>query len=199
MEQWKPVVGYEGYYEVSDRGRVRSTDRTVPSSSRNGGFRHRPSVILRQKERRNGYMSLSLSLNGVIKDVLVHRLVAKAFLPNPNGFDQVNHKNMNKADNRVENLEWCDQSMNMKHSILHHPEADFPFKRSRKRIRCVETGDCFISSYYAADWVNRTKYGNSKDACGMSRKIRGAATGRGKTAYGFHWEDIADESSTTSP
>ena len=197
METWKPVVGYEGYYEVSDRGRVRSVPRIVSSSSRNGGQRRRPSKILKANKKRNGYLSVDLCREGVIKTNLVHRIVAKAFCEKPSpDADQVNHINYNKTDNRASNLEWCTQSYNMRHMIK-GGFADKSIEARRKRIRCVELGLEFPSSYQAAEWLNEEKFSFSKDVAGMSRKIRACAIKAQQTAYGYHWVDVNSEPSTT--
>lgn len=97
-EIWRPVKGYEGVYEVSNLGRVR---RLWPIS----GHTRQLKLFLRSE---NGYVAVNLSRcnRSVIKSV--HRLVAEAFIPNPNGLPQVNHKDENKTNNKVSNLEWCD-------------------------------------------------------------------------------------------
>ena len=105
-EIWKPIVGYEGLYEVSSYGRVRSLDKY---DSRNC---FRKGKVLSPFKDRYGYLSVVLSCNGKCKTINVHRLVAKAFLPNPDNLPQVNHKNEDKSDNRVDNLEWCDSKYN---------------------------------------------------------------------------------------
>jgi hypothetical protein len=108
---WKPVVGYEGVYEVSNTGLVRRVySKTYPYPR-----------LLKQSTRR-GYLSVDLSKNGKSKTYTVHRLVADAFLPNPNKYEQVNHIDENKANNSVENLEWCTCSYNIRHSLNLHPD-----------------------------------------------------------------------------
>ena len=106
-EIWRPVVGYEGLYELSSYGRVRSLDRY---DNRN---RFRKGHIMKQSYCSKGYLTIDLCLNGKVKKCLVHRLVAEAFLPNPDNLPQVNHKNEVKSDNCVDNLEWCDAKYNL--------------------------------------------------------------------------------------
>lgn len=194
MENWKPIPGYEGYYEASDYGRVRSVERIVASSCRNGGQRFRPAKVLRLKRRSNGYLSVSLSRDGVIKDALVHRLVAETFLGKPTSDQKVvNHLNLNKTDNRVLNLEWCSQGDNNRHSRANQEYKPTPL---RKKIRCVEKNLVFESSYQAAVWVNEHDKQFSGNIPSMARRIRACATGATGSAYGYKW---VDEPSTTIP
>lgn len=111
-EIWKAVDGYEGLYEVSSYGNVRSVDRM--ESLPNGTVRRRNGCILKQKFASNGYLKCNLSKNTKEKTESVHRLVAQAFIPNPNNLPEVNHKDEDKANNHVDNLEWCSHLYNMR-------------------------------------------------------------------------------------
>lgn len=107
-EEWKDIKGYEGLYQVSNLGRVRSLSRYV---------KHRTIYILKgkllkQRTRGKGYLAVTLCKNSKLKHYYVHRLVAEAFIPNPNNLPQVNHKDENKSNNCVDNLEWCDDKYN---------------------------------------------------------------------------------------
>jgi len=114
-EEWRPVARYEGLYEVSSLGRVRSLDITVRNSAM--GVRLRKGRLLRTKIPRHGYQMVSLSKNSVVTGHLVHRLVAAAFCPTPSIPNAtVNHLNSDRMDNRATNLEWCSQSANLRHA-----------------------------------------------------------------------------------
>ena len=112
-EIWKPIQGFEGIYEISSFGRVRSKERKVPNK---GGFSPIKEKILSFGDCK-GYYTVILSKWGKHKTYRVNRLVAEAFLPNPNNYPMVNHKNEIKLDNRVDNLEWCDAQYNADYSI----------------------------------------------------------------------------------
>ena len=106
-EIWRPILGYEGVYEVSSYGRVRSLDRY---DGRNHFIKGR---IMKRSYCSNGYLSIDLCLNGKIKKCLVHRLVALTFIPNPDNLPMVNHLDEDKTNNRVDNLEWCTAKYNI--------------------------------------------------------------------------------------
>lgn len=99
IEEFRDIPGYEGVYEVSNLGRVR----------RNG-------KILKPGKNRDGYLLVSLSKNGIRKTVRVHRLVALSFLSNPNNLPEINHRDENRTNNTVDNLEWCTRDYNINYS-----------------------------------------------------------------------------------
>lgn len=109
---WKPVVGYEGAYEVSDTGQVRSLDRIVYSTQGRKYFK--PGRVLKTNTPGNRYPRATLRLNGKTTPKHVHRIVAEAFIPNPEGLPVVRHLNDIPDDNRVENLAWGTHYDNMR-------------------------------------------------------------------------------------
>lgn len=116
-EQWKDINGYEGFYQVSNLGNVKSLDRYVERVSNSEVVKvKRKGCIIIQGERPNGYNKVELYKNGNCKTFSVHRLVAECFISNKKNVSDVNHKNGNKSDNRVENLEWCTHSENELHA-----------------------------------------------------------------------------------
>lgn len=110
-ETWKTIPGFEGYYEVSNLGRVRSLNRTV-TSSRGKQYIKRGRIRKPILNDTTGYYAVVLCGEKTKKTMTVHRLVAMSFLENPQNYNCVNHKNENKRDNRVENLEWCSKAYN---------------------------------------------------------------------------------------
>ena len=111
---WKTIKGYEGLYEVSDTGLVRSIDRYVDNG--NGNKRFAKGIILKQSISNRGYYEIWLNKGGKAKSFLVHRLVLGAFVPNPENYPIANHLSGDKLDNRVENLQWTDYSGNALHA-----------------------------------------------------------------------------------
>ena len=108
-EEWRPVVGYEGLYEVSNMGRVKSVERTAWCGN---GYRTVHERILRTRKNRYGYVIVNLYQEGKMKTCCIHRLVAESFIPNPDNLPDINHKDEDKTNNNVDNLEWCSRSYN---------------------------------------------------------------------------------------
>lgn len=114
-EIWKDIPGYEGLYQVSNLGRVKSYDMKV--SHNHGGVAIRKGRVLKQVITKWGYNLVSLCKNGTKKQLSVHRIVANSFLENKELKPQVNHKNGIKTDNSLDNLEWCTSFENMQHAV----------------------------------------------------------------------------------
>ncbi len=108
-----PVLGYEGYYSVSSTGIVFSLDRIICLP--NGNKRQVKGRALSCKNSSDGYSFVSLSKDGESRTKYIHILVAQAFIPNPDGLPEINHKSGIKSDNTVDNLEWCTRQQNVRH------------------------------------------------------------------------------------
>lgn len=161
MEVWKPIVGYEDRYEISNLGRVKSLKK-------NG-------LIMSPCKGKDGYYRINLKVRKQQKMKMVHRLVAEAFIPNPMGLPQINHKNENKADNRVENLEWCTAKYNSNYGT-HIERVSLSLS---KPIFCVELNKSFKNAIEAAKFIGAAK--------GTITHINRCATGKESTCYGYRW------------
>lgn len=119
MEEWRDIEGYEGLYQVSNKGRVKSLDREIEYlvKGRYKAKRTYHSTILKTYHNNSGYILVDLHINQKRDKCTVHRLVAEAFIPNPQNKPQVGHINCDKTDNRVENLYWCTQEENNNNPI----------------------------------------------------------------------------------
>ena len=143
QEIWKDVVGYEGLYQVSNLGRVKSLEKINPHN----GNVFKEKVLSQNKSRL--YNQVRLSNKGLAKTLTVHRLVAKAFIPNPKNKPQVNHIDGDKRNNHVENLEWCTASENRVHA-LDNNLVNVPFGTSHHACKLTEKQVLEIRAKYAA-------------------------------------------------
>lgn len=174
-EVWKPISGFEGLYEVSNFGRVRSLTRFATNGRLFEG------QLLNTADNGTGYRVVNLHKDGKQKMILVHRLVAQAFIKNenPEKKHQINHIDGDKTNNAVSNLEWCSWKENMDHAYKTHLMSH-PWVRP---VICVELDMMFSSTRLAEVFfgIRGARIGN------CCKLLRGA-----KTCAGFHWK-YADE------
>ncbi|ATC61752.1 NUMOD4 motif-containing HNH endonuclease [Pseudolactococcus raffinolactis] len=138
MEVWKDVLGYEGYYQVSNCGRIRTVENR-PYMEQQYDLDLYKQHFLSPSKSPNGYRHITFCVNGIKKTKSIHRIVAEAFLPNHSDKPEVNHIDGNKENNHVENLEWCTASDNQRHAF----RTGLQFNgRSRKiGLENLETGE----------------------------------------------------------
>lgn len=147
-EIWKDIEGYEGIYEVSSYGRVRSVERIAKRLDRYSNistYKVRGKTI-KQWKRADGYMSVTLRIDKKQKTYLVHRLVIETFIPNPDALQWINHKDENKMNNNISNLEWCTPSYNSTYNDIHLRKS-MPYK---KAVQQMTLDGKFIAEYESA-------------------------------------------------
>jgi hypothetical protein len=151
-EVWKDIPGYEGYYQASNLGSVRSLGRLITKPSSCGGLMDcymQGRTLKPVKCGNNGFLKVVLSKDGIHNQQLVHRLVALAFIPPIEGKPDVDHKDFNRLNNFVENLEWTEDFTNNR-KLYAAGRMKNTFK-SIGKIRCLETGTIYDSCKKAAD------------------------------------------------
>ena len=176
-EQWKPIRGFEGKYLISNKGNVMSCTTGQ----------------LMTPQLNKGYLIVGLYDGNHKKyhHILVHRIVAHAFIPKPKGFNEVNHINEDKMDNRVENLEWTDRLGNMTKFYDKHPERKKGYQKPR--------GKRTNTKYYHKEVIQYDLQGNEikrwKDVATIEHQINfhgssivGCCFGKRHTAYGYKWQ-----------
>ena len=171
MEIWKPIKDYEGLYEVSSYGNVRSLDREVYQS--NGTIGHYKGKLLKCEYDNRGYKLFRLSKNNKSKKIFAHRLVPQAFIPNPFNKPFVNHIDETHNNNKVENLEWCTYKENMNHGTIQARLSEM----KKKKIKCITDGRKFNSVNEASVFYNIPR-----------RSISNVLTGARKRVYGLQFE-----------
>lgn len=170
---WADVIGFEGLYQVSDRGEIKSVERSKPN---NKGFQSVNERIRVLTPDRYGYLKVCLSKNGKHYVKSVHRLVAEAFIPNPNNLPVINHINENKQDNRVENLEWCTVQYNTMYGSARIRTA---MSQGRSVEQLDDNGDV-IDEFYSMNLASRST--------GIPQpNIHKACNGKRHTAGGYKW------------
>jgi hypothetical protein len=168
-ELWKDIEGYEGYYQVSNHGRVKSLERVIES---NGGPQYVQPSILEGKLSRKGYRYFHFRKDGKERNCYVHRLVASAFLANNQSKPEVNHIDGNKDNNHILNLEWVTKSENMQHAVrtgLSIPNNELASEARRKKVINIITGKLYQSAKSAAE-ENGLVYSTLKSRLNGSQK-----------------------------
>lgn len=136
MENWKDVAGYEGLYQVSNLGRVKSLERVV-INNKYGGKRIVQESIVQATDNGHGYKIVGLHRERKRKNFYVHRLVASAFAPNPDRLTYINHIDYDRGNNNADNLEWCTQKQNTQYSSDR-------MKKPKSHCRPSNTGHKYI-------------------------------------------------------
>ena len=195
MEVWKDINGYEGLYQISNYGNVRSLDRYV--NGNNGSKALKKGIVLKKQITNKGYYDVGLYKNGKAKYLLVHRLVAEHFIPNPENKRTVNHKDGNKLNNHVSNLEWVTHSENQIHAFNNGLQKTTKKQKDVRSRSAIKFNIGKSKPVYQIDengniirlWLSCThagKYGFSKSS------INKCCQGKMKKHKGYMWKYIKD-------
>lgn len=180
MEIWKDIKGYEGKYQVSNKGRIKSLSRAIPHL---GSFRVIPERIMTQHvSSTNGYYMVSLCKDNKYEWMLTHRIVATAFIPNPNNLPYINHKDEIKIHNNVENLEWCTPSYNMNYSNVREKQIN----AISKEVEQYDFDGRFIKRY-------KNCYAAGRELGVSPSSIRMCCIGEIGSTRGFIWKYTNEE------
>jgi len=171
MEIWKPIPGYVGLYEVSNFGNVKSFC---------AGKWHNKTMIRKLVPDKDGYMTVLLKKQGSYRNFKVHRLVAQAFIPNPNNYPMVNHIDEIKSNNLVSNLEWCTAKYNMCYNNKH--------QRVCKKVAMMDSKNRVIKVF---DSVNSAANSVGVTASHLST-VLSKRRARNKLAGGYRWKFIKE-------
>lgn len=177
VEVFKPIIGYEGLYEVSNLGNVRSCDRNITGKNGTRLYKGRPLAI---KDDTHGYLTVNLWRNNKLKHFKVHKLVALAFIPNPDNLRDVNHKDENPYNNNVENLEWLSHKSNINYGTRNtranstHSKTVAQYSKETKDLLAT-----YKNAYIAEEQTGICETGIS--AC---------CTGKRKSAGGYIWKFV---------
>lgn len=174
-EKWKDIKGYEGLYQISNLGRVKSLERFTDD-----GHHVMPKILSQSSAK--GYLKVGLSKKGKCKTIYVHKLVAEAFIPNVYNLPEINHKDENKENNRVDNLEWCTYYYNIHYgsAIQRGRGKQLNNKRTSKSVLKIGKNNEIISKYDSINEASRQTNINCVNICQCCNKKR-------KTAGGYKW------------
>lgn len=178
-EIWKDIDGCNGVYQISNMGNVKSLNY----------MNHGIEKILKPKKNNKGYLWVEIRKNGEIGNFLVHRLVAMAFIKNPNNYPVVNHKDENTLNNNIDNLEWCTKSYNVRYSLERHPERkrrdnireSEKYRRHKKKLLMIDNEGKVVNTFESV-----CSY--CKETNRNSWSIIECCNGNRKTAYGYKWK-----------
>lgn len=183
MEEWKDITGFEGSYQASNLGRVRSLDRYINAS--HGSKQFRKGQIIKGSVMPNGYLVVGLWKDCKCEQHYIHRLIAQTFIPNPNGYAEINHKDEDKTNNSVSNLEWCEHSYNINYGTTKEriSKSHYALKKGT-RVGQYKDGKLIAIYINAQDASRATGIDGSA--------IRKVCLGRPKfqTAGGYVWKEV---------
>ena len=176
MEIWKDIKGYEGLYWISNLGRVKN----------------KHGKILKPRLSSNGYYNICLYKNSKAKCYTVHRLVAEAFINNPDNLPEINHKDENITNNHFSNLEWCDHVYNSNYGTKTKRMVESKIRKQSKLLAIPKDDNKHMRVYMNTnDACSRLVMETGKTKANINCGINACINGRCKSAYGFYWIRVA--------
>ncbi len=182
-EIWKDIEDYEGLYQVSNLGNIRKLRFINNICNKEKIF------LIKSQKLNNGYLNVILYKNSNFKNKLVHRLVAEAFIPNPENKPEINHKDGNKNNNNMENLEWCTRKQNIKHAVetklYKSPNKGRYGANSYKaiKVKMIDKNTNEVIKIFGS-LIDAAKFLGINKSC----HIVSCCKGKLKTAYGYKWQ-----------
>lgn len=191
-EIWKDVKGYEGYYQVSNMGRVKSM--RVLKTPKNGVKCRKNAFLSAKTTHDKQYITVALCRDGEKKQTPVHRLVAEAFIPNPKNLPFVNHKDENPSNNRADNLEWCTHEYNLQYSMERNGRTKrrettkHPHNQAVPVVAYTFEGAMIVARFDSV-WEAADKFKNKGvDGRGLRNRIRSCCSGKIPSTCGLIWK-----------
>ena len=187
-EIWKDINGFEGYYQVSNLGRVKSIERVIEYLSY--GKKKTKKIcekIFKPQFNKSGYYMVNLSVNNMHYPKQIHRLVAEAFIPNPDNKPQVDHINTIRTDNRVENLRWCTQQENTDNPLSKAKHKEYYSEHIGSNHHCARKIIQFTADNELLDVYDCIKDASEKLNVDRAH-ISSCCSGKRKTAGGSRWK-----------
>lgn len=187
-EIWKDIKGYEGLYQVSNLGNVKSLDAIINCEGAKGIKCHlRKGRILKKAINNKGYYYVNLSKNSKVKNIKIHKIVANTFINNSNNYNCVNHIDGNKLNNFVENLEWCSYSHNNKEAYrLNLKKPVWKGKINKEHPLSKEVYQYDLRGNFIKKWDNANDVKRKLGIC--AENIRSCCNGKKKTCNNYIWK-----------
>ena len=190
MEIWKDIKDYEGLYQISNNGKVKALEKIIWNGQ---GYLHFPEKIRKLNPDKDGYLNITLSNKGKAKTFKIHRLVAEAFLPNPDNLPEVNHKDGDKTNNNVSNLEWCTRKENQRHAFrigLINQKGERNPMYGRLGVDNPNSIPIYQLNKYTGDIIREydSLASAGRDLEVNTGKICLVCQGKRNSAYGYKWK-----------
>ena len=176
-EIWKDIKEYEGLYQISNLGNIKSVNKKDSLGRKVNG------KMMKPIKRKDGYLDITLHKNGEAKHFLIHKIVAKTFIKNKNNYKEINHIDENKRNNNIDNLEWCDRSYNINYGKANKSRRKKLLNKRGKKIAQLDNNKQIIKIFPSLmQTVRELKLNKSH--------LSQCCNGKRKTTGGYYWQYI---------